>query len=174
MHGLLSTAVAAVSSTLIRSFLIPDQLSVIGAVGSLLVFLGFIVCWAYREPITKHIRWCVVVSLGSLILLILFQTLFVKTLENYGEPPAIHHFIVGLNMNNEGRTSMSVIGSPSIEELIRAEGWQRIPTWYGPDFYIIQALYVLSYIIFILGVVLALGAASTTKNKRVRTMRPDP
>jgi hypothetical protein len=167
-HGLLSAAVAAVSPTLIRSFLIPDQLSIIAGVGSLFVFIGFILYWAYREAITKRLRLCIVISLCALTLLILFQIFLVKTLENYGEPASTHRFLVGFNMNEEGRSSLAIIGSSSTEELIRAEGWQRIPTWYGIDYYIIQSLYALSYIVLILGVVLALGVVSAPNTETAR------
>jgi hypothetical protein len=168
VHGLLSTTIAAVSPTLIRSFLIPEQLSIIGAVGSLFVFMGLLIFGAYREKVIKHLQLWVVIALSALILLVVFHIFFVKTLDNYGDPPATHRFLVGFNMNDEGKSSMSIIGSSSIEELIRADGWQRIPTWYGVDWYIVELLYVSSYILFILGVVLSLGGISSPPNRGKR------
>ena len=160
VHAALSAAVAAVSPTLIRTHLIPDQLSVIGIVGSLFVLIGFLIAWVYRAELHKRLRPSIISSCLALVLLVLLQLFFVQTIEDYGNPPATHHFLVGYKLNSEGQESMSAMGGGSLNELIKFAGDDRIPTWYGADYYIILTIYALSYIVLILGVVFTIGALS--------------
>lgn len=157
LHGALSGAVAAVSPTLIREHLIPDQLSVIGVVGSLFVLIGFLIVWAYRDELRKHFRISIIISCLALVLLVLLQVYFIETIEEYGNPPQTHRFLVGYELNEEGRKAYEAMGSASVNELIKFAGADRIPAWYGSDYYMVLTVYALSYIVFILGVVLTLG-----------------
>jgi hypothetical protein len=161
LHGALSAAVAAVSPTLIRANLIPDQLSIIGLVGSLFVLVGFLIAWVYRAELRKRLRPCIIISCAALILLVLLQIFFVETVEDYGNPPETHRFLVGYEFNSEGQDSLDAMGQGSLNELIKFAGADRIPTWYGGDYLVVLTIYALSYIVLILGVVFTLGNIST-------------
>ena len=165
LHGALSAAVAAVSPTLIRSNLIPEQLSIIGLAGSLFVLVGFLIWWTYRSELRKRIRVFIVGACVALILLVLLQIFFVETVEDYGNPPDTYRFLVGYQLNNEGQESLAAMGGGSRNELIKFAGADRIPTWYGADYYVILTIYALSYIALILGVVITLGSMSATNEE---------
>lgn len=166
LHGALSAAVAAVSPTLIRSNLIPEQLSIIGLVGSLFVLVGFLIAWIYRSELRKRFRAFIIIACAALILLVLLQIFFVETVEDYGNPPGTLRFLVGYALNGEGQESLNAMGGGSLNELIKFAGADRIPTWYGADYFVILTIYAFSYIALILGVVITLGSMSTSNEKK--------
>jgi hypothetical protein len=165
VFGALSAAVAAVSPTLIRNSLIPDQLAIIGLVGSVFVLLAFLLAWAYRAKVKKHLRKLLIIAFASLVLLVLLQIFFVETIDDYGNPPATHRFVVGYALNKEGRSSMAAMGVGSKSELIKFAGADRIAAWFGVDYYIVLVTYTMSYITLILSSVLAIGAITISENR---------
>lgn len=157
LYGVLSSVLAVLSATLIRARLIPYQLSVLGTIGALFILVGLLITLAYQSQLKKYLASFIVTSCVTLVLLTLLQIFFVVAVENYGDPPRTHYFLVGYELTEQGKSWMKDIGSGRPETTIGNVGYKRIPIMYGTSYLIIQAIYSFNYLIFVLAVVLALG-----------------
>jgi hypothetical protein len=166
LHGVMSSTLAALSATLIRDRLIPYQLGVIGTVGALFILVGLLITLIAQAKLRKYLRLFVAAACVSLVLLTLLQIYCVVTVENYGNPPAAHHFLIGYSLTEQGKSWVNDAGSGSPEMAIGAVGYKRIPVMYGTSYSVVEALYPLTYIAFVVAVVLTLGGILTSRGGR--------
>lgn len=164
----LTSALAVLSSTLIRDSLIPYQLNVIGTISGFMIIVGLIIALVYQSKLNEYIRSFLIICCTSLILLLFFQINYVVTLENYGNPPATYRFIIGCKLTEKGKEWVRDLGTGSSEVAIGNVGYKRIPVMYGTSYYVMAILYSIIYILFVLGIVLTLGGILYQKGNRRR------
>lgn len=174
--ALIDSAAAALTATLVRERLIPDNLEVLGVIAPLLIVAGFFVTVAYHDRVRDWLRPLSLSAVVALIALLLLHTQFVHSVEPYGSDEGRHDFLVGYQYTAQGREWSHILGSQSVSEYIADAGADRIrPTW-GTSFVVAAAGYSLTYLAFIFSMVLAvgateLGAAPTAGNVRVTNDR---
>jgi hypothetical protein len=154
----LDAAVAALSATLIRDRLIPENVDVIGTIGALLIVVAFIVTIAYQSRLRRWLPRLALTAVAMLIILLLLQITVVETVGPYGPDEGRHRFLVGFSYSEQGRMWKKNQPAQSVSEYISYIGDDRIPLAWGPSYTVAAALYSLSYFGFILAVVLALGS----------------
>lgn len=161
--GLINGAIAALSATLIRARLIPENIDLIGPLGTLVVIVAFLTTVAYRESLGRWLRRLIAVALVCLTGLLLLQVTLVEEVSAYGSDQGTHHYLVGSCYSEQGREWLDVasIAATDRDELIRYVGDGDIPEAWGSSFYLAALLYVGAYLGFILCVVLALGAVGS-------------
>lgn len=166
--GALGLAIAQLSRTLIREELIPYQLQFIGTLGALFILVALLISIIYQRKLTR-ILWVVLsVSVVCLLVLLFFQLKFVKTVANYGQPPATYRFLIGYGVSDQGQIWRKRVGDNlSEEEYIRKIGYDRIPPMYGNSYYINAGAYSISYLVFMVAVVLALGGILALTGNRI-------
>ncbi len=158
----IDVAVAALSATLIRDQLIPENVGVIGPIASLLVIVCLSITIVSRDRLRVFSRRLATMSLASLVTLLLVQLTLVVSVSPYGDPPATHRFLRGFALTDSGRAWVAdpSIPSGSWSEYIAAIGDARIAAAWGASFAVVAVLYSLSYLGLVLGVVLGLGGTA--------------
>ncbi len=165
---LLDAAVAALSATLIRDRLIPENVDVIGTIGVLVIVVAFIISVAYKAKLQALAPRLAFTALVLLAVLLILQITLVETVGPYGPDEGQHRFLVGFRLSEEARTWRNAHPEESVSEYIANMGDDRIARAWGPSYSAAAALYSLSYLGFILAVVLALGSLDIGGRPRKR------
>lgn len=156
--GALSIVMAQLSRTLIRNSLIPQQQYFMGDIGALFIMVGLLLTLVYWSGIHKRLRTFIKLAGATLIVLLFLQILFVVTVDKYGNPAIPRRFLVGFHLTKQGEELVNKVGANrSREEWIKDIGADRIDTMYGASYYAIAISYSLSYLAFVVGVVVTLG-----------------
>jgi xanthine/uracil permease len=166
--GLIDAAVATLTATLIRERLIPDNLGVLGVIAPLVIVSGFFVTAAYHDRLRVWLRPLALGSVATLIVLLLMHTQFVHSVEPYGADRGRHDFLVGYEYTEQGREWIKTLGPQSVSEYIAKAGDDRIRATWGTSYVQVAAAYSLTYLAFVLCVVLALGATELGGPQRKR------
>ena len=170
LFGALCLACAALSAKLLPDRLIPQQLGVITTIGGLLILLCLVISLVYWSSLHRHLRTSIIISLLGIILLFYLQIFFVATVENYGNPPATHHFLVGYELTDYGRSLRNELSPVPLaeEEYIREIGYDQIPLMYGNSYYVIVVAYSAVYLVFIPSVIFVFASlmASGSENSQ--------
>lgn len=158
--ALLDAAVAALSATLLPARLIPENLDVIGPTASLLVLVAFLITLAYPAGLRRRVRLLAGGSLAALLLLLALQLALVVPVSPYGPDAGTHRFLVGWTYSGQGREWVEALGPMSASEYVAAIGDDRIRAVWGGSYLQAAGLYAFSYMAFVLGVALTLGAVT--------------
>lgn len=149
---------AQLSRTLIRDNLVPEQQSYIGEIGALFILVSLLFTLVYWSNLHRHLRVFAIVSCLALTTLMLVQIFFVVTVDNYGEPPAAHRYLVGFKLSGQGETWVSRVGANrSRADYIKDVGSDRIEEMYGVSYQIVALAYSVTYLAFVFGVIMTLG-----------------
>lgn len=166
--GALGLVIAQLSRTLIRNELIPQQLDFIATLGVLFILVALIIAIIYQQRLPKILWIVLTVAVVCLAVLLFFQLRFVKTVTNLGNPPARYRFIIGYRVSDQGAVWRGRIGNNlTEEEYIRRIGPDRIAAMYGNSYYVNAGAYSVSYLVFMVAVVLALGGILALVGNRI-------
>jgi hypothetical protein len=153
---------AYLSATLIKERLIPEQLEVIGTVGTFFILVALLLTFVYWPKLSKILTACVIVTIVALCALTFVQIQYVVA-ANVGqrnESGAIpeYHFLIGYQLTEYGKNRGATLGeNKSEKQYIETGGYDLIPLWYGTSFKIMAVAYTLFYMLFVVGVVLMMG-----------------
>jgi hypothetical protein len=142
---LIGGAIAALTPTLLPQQLVPENLSVIVALASLLILLALFVSGAYRQRKAwrPYLTGGLVVSLGVLAIL---QLTVVESVSPYGPGEDTHRFLTGFSLTPAGKAMATAVGNPvSRAAYIRSIGDDAISRAWGESYYAAAGLYTLSY-----------------------------
>lgn len=164
----LSTFAAYLSSTLIKERLIPEQLEVIGTVGSFFILVALLLTLIYWNKLSRVLSLFIIVTIVALCLLTFIQIQYVVK-ANVGPPNkagvAENNFLIGFKLTEygqqRGQTRLvdgEMLGENKPEEqYIEVLGYDQIPLWYGNSYKFMAVAYTLLYMLFVVGIVLAFG-----------------
>lgn len=173
LHVTLCIAAGALSPTLIRVRLIPEQLEVIGTLGMFFIIVALLLTLVVWSRLNRALVISVIVTVLSLILLSFIQIQYVVTVnigqaDEKGRIPE-HHFLVGYELTEYGHKRIETLGSNESEKhYIEWGGYTEIPLWYGTSYTVIKGAYFLTYMLFTIGVVITEGGlfqAMMSRNK---------
>lgn len=166
----LSSVTAYLSSTLIKQRLIPEQLEVIGTVGSFFILVALLLTLIYWKKLSRALTLFVIVTIVALCLLTFIQIQYVVT-ANVGPPNkagvAENNFLIGFKLTDygqrRGQTRLvdgQMLGENKPEErYIEVLGYDQIPLWYGNSYKFMAVAYTVLYMLFVVGIVLTFGGA---------------
>ena len=163
LHAGLSGLAAYLSSTLIKERLIPEQLGVIGTVGTFFILVALLLTLAYWSKLHKALTPFVIVTCIALLALTFMQLNYVVA-ANVGQPDEKgvapeHHFLIGYELTDYGNKRGELLGqNKSEKEYIETGGYDLIPLWYGNSYKVMAVLYTSAYMLFVVGVVVVGGA----------------
>jgi hypothetical protein len=175
LFAALSATIAVLSPTLFPDRLIPQQLSIVGSFGTLLILAGLLISLIYWPRLPKLRLACLTISVITLCLLIFLQLSYVITVEKYGNPPATHHFLIGYRLTNYGISLRSGLSQEPLPEAdyIREIGYDEIPAMYGKSYQVLVMVYSLTYLLFVFGIILTIaGLLSHTFQQPRRRKKP--
>jgi len=160
---LIDAAIVALSATLIRNELIPENVSIIGPIGSLLVVVGVVMTFAYQPGLQRSLKLLTWLATGMLVLLLLLHVAYVEPVSPYGGDGGTHQFLVGHGLTPQGQEWASMAGAQSRAEIIKAVGDNRIRAAWGFSYTVIAVGYAIAYMGFLLCSVLALGGTDLAR-----------
>lgn len=162
LHATLSIVAGALSATLIKKRLIPEQLEVIGTVGVFFIIVALLLTLVFWSKLKRVLVRSMIVTLLSLILLTFIQIQYVVTV-NIGQPDEKgripeHHLLIGYKLTEYGHKRIEPLGANESEKhYIEWGGYTEIPLWYGASFTVMKAAYAFTYMLFTIGVVITEG-----------------
>jgi hypothetical protein len=163
LYALIGGAIAAFTGLFAPDRLIPEPLQGLKPFVSLIVVVGLILAWAFREQLKRLLKSFVVVTALLLVLVLALNLVFVKTVTySRGETTIERHFIVGptpVRLEDRGI---------SAQDLIKTHGDDREDLSYiwGTGFTVMASAYALCYPLLILGVVLSVAASDLAPAKK--------
>lgn len=164
LFGAITVTMAALSQTLIRTELIPEQIKFVGSIGAFFIIIALLFTLGYHQQLRTRLAIWLGTALFVLLVLVIFQVRYVVTLGSYGGSSTSQNYLVGFSLTDEGNQMREALGrNKSESEFIEEMGVDRIPVAYGSSYYIIAALYSISYIVFVFVTVLALGSVIIPK-----------
>lgn len=163
LFGVLTTTMAALSQTLLRNDLIPEQISFVGSIGALFIVVALLVTLGYYERLRKRMWVWLAIAFVTLVIVAALQVRYVVAL-NLGDPPEAQKYLVGYKLTDEGNRQRERLGRNKSEtEFVADSGVDRITEYYGSSYYVLAFIYSGSYILFVISVVLALGSVVIPK-----------
>lgn len=162
LFAALGALAAYLSATLVKERLIPQQLEVIGTVGTLFIIVALLLTLVYWTKLSKRLTAFVIVTIIALCTLTFVQIQYVVA-ANVGQRSASgvipeHHFLIGYQLTDYGKARSKTLGeNKSEKEYIETGGYDKIPEWYGTSYKVMAVFYTLAYMLFVVGVVLILG-----------------
>jgi hypothetical protein len=168
LYVALSSLAAYLSSTLIKERLIPEQLEVIGTVGTFFILVALLLTIIYWNNLSRALTLFILVTIVALCLLTFMQIQYVVT-ANVGPPNkagiAENNFLIGFKLTEYGQqrgqtrlVSGEMLGENKPEkQYIEVLGYDQIPLWYGNSYKFTAVAYTLLYMLFVVGIVLTFG-----------------
>lgn len=153
----IDAALAALSATLIRQRLIPENLDALGSVAALVIVAGFLVTAVYQPQLKRHSRAMVTIGLAALAGVLLVQLAFVVPVAPYGADAGRHLFLVGFSLTGQGDQWARTLGHESLPALVRDIGADHIPDAWGRSYLVNAIAYSLCYLVFLVTTVAAIG-----------------
>jgi len=148
--------IAALSATLIKQELIPENLAILGVSASLLVVLAVIFGTVKQEALERRAATLAAVATLCLVVLIVVQLTWVVTADPYGPDNGAHKFLIGSSLTDDGQQMRTAVGGLRGGAFVSAIGHQEIPVAYGASFAVLAGAYTVAYFGFLVGVILAL------------------
>jgi hypothetical protein len=144
----ISSVAAALSSTLIKSELLPEQLHWLGTAGTVvaacMIAVGFVLRNGLKSRPFKLVL--VIVVLSTCTCLIWLRAARVSEVELHG---ALHNYLHGGMLTQAGLDAQAICKSDSVEVLIKCAGREVIPTLYGKSYSFAYYLYVFDYLLLL-------------------------
>lgn len=144
----ISSAAAALSSTLIKKELLPDELNWLGTAGTVVAASMIAVGFALKDTRTIKSFKTVLVSvlLISCTCLIWLRAARVSEVNVRG---VMHNFLHGSTLTPAGDEAMAQCKVDSVEQLIQCAGVDAIPGLYGSSYWRVYYLYVVDYLVLL-------------------------
>jgi len=169
LYVALSSLAAYLSSSLIKERLIPEQLEVIGTVGTFFILIALLLTIIYWSNLSSRLTKFIFVTIIALCLLTFIQIQYVVT-ANVGSPNQAgvapeHNFLIGFRLTAYGKDRAKIVlengqmlGENRPEKVyIELLGYDLIPLWYGYSYNFMAVAYTLLYMLFVVGIVLTFG-----------------
>ncbi|HJP92552.1 MAG TPA: hypothetical protein VJ875_11390 [Pyrinomonadaceae bacterium] len=169
LYVALSSLAAYLSSSLIKERLIPEQLEVIGTVGTFFILIALLLTIIYWSNLSSRLTKFILVTIIALCLLTFIQIQYVVT-ANVGSPNQVgvapeHNFLIGFRLTAYGKDRAKIVlengqmlGENQPEKVyIENLGYDLIPLWYGNSYKFMAVAYTLLYMLFVVSIVLTFG-----------------
>jgi hypothetical protein len=170
LNTLLTGTAAALSATVFRTRLIPEQLDYLGVLGSVLGVALFVVIAAItplaEQTRKRAVRWLVITLAVAVVLLVVVRTNFVLSFRRTETCTCL----VGWSISPAGRKMISRVQAASgcgqctaLELLDSGDlAFTDIPAVYGASYHVLKNLYVWSYLAMFVALVSLLGVSEAT------------
>jgi hypothetical protein len=144
----ISSAAAVLSSTVIKSELLPEQLNWLGTAGTVVAACMIAVTFALRNDLrARPLKLAlIVVVLTTCACLIWLRAARVSEVELGG---VLHKYLHGGVLTASGLDAQAQCKSDSVEQLIQCAGASTIPRLYGQSYWIVHYLYVFDYLLLL-------------------------
>src|SRR5689334_12730537 len=113
LYVALSGLAAYLSSTLIKDRLIPEQLEVIGTVGTFFILVALLLTMIYWNNLSRHLTKFIVVTIVALCLLTFIQIQYVVTANvgsrNEAGVVPEHNFLIGFRLTDYGNARGKIV-----------------------------------------------------------------
>jgi hypothetical protein len=141
----LAGAAAALSSTLFKAALVPQQLLWIGPAGTLLCMCLIPVCFLESQVLGHWRRLFGILLLVSFVILVYLRASYVVSNTVNG---VTQMYLVGYPLTSEGRQNLCNSHTTD-EELIQCAGVDLIPYLYGKSYRLLEDLYLADYLLLV-------------------------
>jgi hypothetical protein len=168
-YALLAAAISAAVGLFAPERLLPEPLVPFRFLASLIVVVAFVLTWAWRTALRRHLR--VVATVTAVLLLVLgtLNVLFVRQV-SYQNPAEERYVLVGLTVADEDLRGMSD------QDVVRQVGSElsALRGAYGPHLVLVVLAYALCYLLLIQSVILSLGGSELAQPRRRHTAASSP
>ncbi len=161
LQAAISAALAALLPLLLPDRLVPQQLSVLRSVASLIVIVAFLAGWIYRRGLQRRRATLVWLAAAAAIGLGALQIRYVQELPAIGSDLRTEYYLVGYALTPHGHDMLVQAGvqNESLPVALRKVGPDAIPALYGDSYQIVSLLYTLCALAFVFSAVVTLTAS---------------
>lgn len=166
----IAAALAAASAIVFPAALIPDNVAIVGTVGSLLVLIVFLVVWAFhkelrqwRKPVFLVVGLLCVVALWKIVRL---HQIAVEPVPAIGNPPRAAQYLVGTELTARGLEWDRMLGHPSRSTFIVSIGPDDIPAAWGQSYDRKASEYAAAYLTLASGLLLMIGISEFARPRQ--------
>jgi hypothetical protein len=144
----LATVAAALSATIFKDAMLPDQISWLGSGGTLICMALLPICFALRGFLDKkstRVVLCAGLLVSCLLLVWLRSSVVVSNTVNN----TTRFYLVGYRLDDPGKKAKANCDVQTDEELLRCSGADQIPSLYGRSYILIRNLYLADYLLLV-------------------------
>src|SRR5262245_9093020 len=162
-YALLAAAISAAVGLFAPERLLPEPLVPFRLLASLIVVVAFVLTWAWRTALRRHLRMTTTITAVLLLVLGTLNVLFVRQV-SYQNPTEQRYVLVGLAVADEDLRGMSD------QDVIRQVGTElsALRDAYGPGFVLVLVAYALCYLLLVQSLILSLGGSELGQPRRRR------
>jgi hypothetical protein len=158
----IASVAAALSATLLKSQLLPEQLSWLGAAGTVVAAVMIAVSFTLRDALDG--QWIkvilTIILMATCVCVIYLRGTLVAQVEIKGSP---HAYLIGRTLTSAGQTARNNCQADSNEELIECSGAETIPSLFGASYRHAAILYIGAYLLMLAAFVQLVSALKLEK-----------
>jgi hypothetical protein len=162
--ALFSGAAAALVAFFAPENAFPQPLEALRTFASFMVVVALIASWAMRDRLVANPTRIVWIAAGLLLLLIVLHILFVRAV-HFTDSSEPEYYVIGASVTDPAQRDMDDA------DLIRQTGgsWSDLRSIWGNGFVAAALAYGLTYLLFVQGCVMAIGALTLPKSGSAKT-----
>lgn len=164
----ISSAAAILSSTLLKSELLPGQLAWLGAAGTVVAAVMIPTSFVIRNKLrVSYIKGVLAAVLFlTLVELIWLRSARVVNIEVAGTS---QKFLIGSTLTDKGQAALKECGTDSFERLIECSGARDIPLLFGVSYSRLYYVYIANYLLMLAIFVMLISSLDLREKRRVGT-----
>jgi len=143
--AMISSVAALLSSTIIKSDLLPDQLDWLGIAGTVVAACMVVATWVVGDKL-KNRSFRTVIAVALMITLGVVVWLRAARVSSVVTEGVSHRYLRGGSLTPEGIKAQVKCGSVSDEDLIACAGVDLVPALYGRSYSVAYYLYIGDYL----------------------------
>jgi hypothetical protein len=144
----ISGAAAALSATLLKSELLPEQLVWLGAAGTVVAACMIAISFVFRATLRRQgvRRALACILFVALVVVIGLRSARVVNIEIGGAP---HDLLVGATLTPAGRAAHEACKADTTERLVECSGVEAIPILFGGSYWGPYYIYIGDYLLML-------------------------
>jgi hypothetical protein len=162
LYAALTAAVVAVMGLLSPNRFFPAPIADFNFIPSLVVVMAIIQAWVWRVELQRNIKWVVTLTFVFGLLLFGLNVGYVRAVDYYEYPPETISYLTGGAVTNP-----AACGADYNVVITQCGGdWAALSKAWGSRFYVVTAAYVLTYVFFVVGLILSISSSGIVGRER--------
>lgn len=160
--ALLTAAIAALLGLFAPVRLVPEPLDGLRAMATLLAAVGFLLAWAWKGAIERHLRAVITATAGLVFIVGLMNVFLVHEIRIPADAPQPRYFILGPTVADpqfQGAFPDEIIGQ-------EGDNWTALRDVWGTGFIVVAVLYSLCYTLLLPALVMSISGTALGSPRR--------
>jgi len=160
--ALLTAGIAALLGLFAPDRLVPEPLQGLRAMATLLAAVGFLLAWAWKGAIQRHLRAVITATAVLVFVVALMNVFLVHEIRIPADAPQPRYFILGPTVADpqfQGAFPNEIIGQ-------EGDNWTALSSVWGTGFIVVAVLYSLCYVLLLPALVMSISGTDLGSPRR--------